>query len=56
MSKMQVAPNHRSYSLLILALDQMVNLAKNVVGLVVERGPLKKHFRSILRRAGVGTF
>jgi len=52
----QVAQIYKPYALLICALDQTLNLAKNSVGLVVERGPLKTRLRSVLRRYGVGTF
>jgi len=46
----------RPYPLLLAVLDQIINFAKNTVGLVVERGPLKARLRSTLRRLGVGTF
>jgi Acetyltransferase (GNAT) domain len=55
-ASMQVAQVYRPYPLLIAALDQMLHLAKNLVGLVVERGPIKARLRSALRRYGVGTF
>jgi len=51
----QVAP-YKPYSLLIVALDQMLKLAKNFIGVVVEHTPLKVRLRSKLRRHGVGTF
>lgn len=53
---MQVAQIKRPYSLVIALLDWTINLGKNSVGLVVERGPLKTRLRSMLRRHGIGTF
>jgi hypothetical protein len=55
-ASLQVAQIYRPYSLLIAGLEQMLHLAKNSVGLLVERGPLKTRLRSALRRHGVGTF
>jgi hypothetical protein len=52
----QAAPIRRPYSRLIAALDQGLNLLKNLAGSVVERGPIKGRLRSALRRYGVGTF
>ena len=53
---MQVAQKYRPYPLLIAAVDQMLHLTKNLVGLVVESGPVKTRLRSVLRRYGIGTF
>jgi len=47
---------HRPYSLLILLLDQTLNFAKTLVGLIIEHGPLRKRLRSVRRRQGIGTF
>jgi hypothetical protein len=55
-TSMQVAPMYRPYSLLVAVFEQMLHLAKNAVGLVVERGPIKARLRSALRRYGIGTF
>jgi hypothetical protein len=53
---MQVAQIYRPYSLLIYVLDQMLNLSKKLIGLVVEHRSLKQRMRTALRRYGVGTF
>lgn len=53
---MQVAQAYKPYPRLIAALDRMLNVAKNSVGLFFERGPLRSRFRSALRRYGVGSF
>lgn len=55
-TSVQVAQFRRPYSLLIACFDTILNRVKNAVGLVVEQGPLKRRFRGILRRNGVGTF
>ena len=55
-TSVQVAPRKKPYPLLIVLLDRSINLAKNSIGLVVESGPFKARFRSVLRRRGVGTF
>lgn len=55
-TSVQIAQIKRPYALLIAGVDRALNLAKNSVGLVVERGPLKLRFRGMLRRNGVGTF
>jgi hypothetical protein len=55
-ASIQVAKIYRPYSLLIILLDQTLNLAKTIVGLIIERGPLKKRLRSARRRHGIGTF
>ena len=47
---------YRPYSLFIILLDQTLNLAKNLVGLIIERGPLGKQLRSARRRHGIETF
>jgi hypothetical protein len=47
---------YKPRSLLIVSFDRTLNLAKNAVGLVLERGPFKARWRSALRRHGVGTF
>jgi hypothetical protein len=53
---MLVARVYKPYSLAIVALDQTLHLAKNVIGLIVEHGSFKNRLRSTLRRCGVGTF
>jgi hypothetical protein len=53
---MHVAQAYKPYPRLIAALDHMLNVAKNSVGLVFERGPLKIRLRSALRRHGIGSF
>ena len=55
-ASIQVAKIYRPYSLLIILLDQTLNLAKTLVGLIIERGPLKKRLRSARRRHGIGTY
>jgi hypothetical protein len=55
-ASVNLAPINKPYSLVIFFLDQSTKMAKNLVGLMVERGPLKQTFRSVLRRLGVGTF
>jgi len=55
-ASIQVAKIYRPYSLLIVLLDQTLNLAKTLVGLIIEHGPLKKRLRSMRRRHGIGTF
>ena len=55
-ASVNLAPIHKPYSLVIVCLDQSMKMAKNLVGLMVESGPLKQTFRSVLRRLGVGTF
>jgi hypothetical protein len=52
----QLASMYRPYSLLIAVLEQMLHSAKNLMALIVERGPLKGRLRAALRRSGVGTF
>ena len=52
----RVAKIYRPYSLFIILLDQTLNLAKNLVGLIIERGPLRKQLRSARRRHGIETF
>ena len=52
----QVAQIYKPYPLFVAALDQVLHLAKNSIGLIVEHGPLKVRLRSVLRRYGVGTF
>ena len=46
----------RPYSLFIGMLDLLLNLAKSLVALVVEQGPLKKLSRGFRRRHGGATF
>jgi len=55
-ASIQAAKIYKPYSVLIAALDQVLNLSKNLVGLVVELGPVKARLRSALRRYGVGTY
>jgi Acetyltransferase (GNAT) domain len=55
-ASIQAAPIYKPYSLLIAVLDQVLNLFKNLVGSVIERGPVRARLRSMLRRFGVGTF
>ena len=55
-ASVRVAKIYRPYSLLIILLDQTLNLAKNLVGLIIERGPLGKQLRSARRRHGIETF
>jgi len=52
----QVAQIGSPYSLLVAFLDHTLNVAKDLVGFFVTRGPLKSRFRGLLRRRGVGTF
>ena len=52
----RVAKIYRPYSLFIILLDQTLNLAKNLVGLIIERGPLGKQLRSARRRHGIETY
>jgi hypothetical protein len=53
---MQLAPIHKPYALLIMALDQILNLFKKLIGSIIEQRTVKKRLRTILRRRGVGTF
>jgi hypothetical protein len=53
---MHVAPAYKLYPRTIAALDLVVNAAKNSIGMMLERGPLKIHLRSALRRYGIGSF
>jgi hypothetical protein len=55
-ASVRVAKIYRPYSLLIILLDQTLNLAKNLIGLIIERGPLRKRLRSSRRRHGIETF
>jgi hypothetical protein len=55
-ASIRVAKIYRPYSLLIILLDQTLKLAKNLVGLMIERGPLRKQLRSARRRHGIETF
>jgi hypothetical protein len=55
-ASLRVVKIYRPYSLLIILLDQTLNLAKNLVGLIIERGPLRKQLRSAQRRHGIETF
>jgi hypothetical protein len=55
-TSLQVAQRGRLYPFLIAALDRTLNGAKNSVGFIVERGPLRTRLRGLLRRQGVGTF
>jgi hypothetical protein len=55
-TSLQVAQKRRLYPALIAVLDRALNAAKNSVGFIVERSPLKARMRGILRRQGVGTF
>jgi hypothetical protein len=55
-ASVQVAIMSRPYSLLIAALDVLLNLVKNLLALVIEQGPLKKPSRKFRRRRGVATF
>ena len=55
-ASVRVAKIYRPYSLFIILLDQTLNLAKNLVGLIIERGPLRKQLRSARRRHGIETF
>lgn len=59
-TRMQVAQIYRPYSLLILALDQMLNLPKNVLEkllyLIFRHGALKRRLRSAMHRYGIATY
>ena len=55
-ASVRVAKIYRPYSLFIILLDQTLNLAKNLVGLIIEHGPLRKQLRSARRRRGIDTF
>jgi hypothetical protein len=55
-ASVQVAKIYRPYSLLIILLDQTLKLATNLVGLIIECGPLRKQLRSARRRHGIETF
>jgi hypothetical protein len=55
-ASVQVGMLSRPYSLLIGALDVMLNLVKNLMALVIERGPLKGLSRKLRRQKGVQTF
>jgi len=55
-ASMQAAKIVRPYPLFIASLDHALNLAKTLLGLFVERGPLKKRLRGTRRRHGIGTF
>lgn len=52
----QLAQIYRPYSLLIVALDEMLNLFKKVAGSIIEHGAVKRRLRTVLRRYGIGTF
>ena len=55
-ASVRVAKIYRPYSLFIILLDQTLNLAKNLVGLIIERGPLRKQLRNARRRHGIETY
>jgi hypothetical protein len=59
-SRMQVAQIYRPYSLLIVALDQMLNFSKNFVEkllyAIFGHGALRQRLRSAMHRYGIATY
>jgi CelD/BcsL family acetyltransferase involved in cellulose biosynthesis len=55
-ASVQVAITSKPYSLLIGALDIILNRVKNLMALLIERGPLKGLSRKLRRQKGVQTF